>query len=451
LPRRTRFLAVALALWVVSTTPGAAAPKDALQDEQWAFAPETVFDLPAAWNLSQGAGVVVAVVDSGMKLDHPDLAPNVWTNFGEIPGNGVDDDNNGYVDDVHGVDLTTTDANNNALHDGLGHGTHVSGTIAAAANGQGVVGVAYRAKIMTVKVLDDAGAGTTGAVAEGIRYAAANGARIINLSLESTTDDPRMREAVQAAQDANALIVASAGNSGENVDHTPVFPVSIAAANVVGVAATSPQEGLKLPDFSNYGPLTVAVAAPGVDVLSTSKDGGYETKSGTSMAAPHVSGVAALMAAVAPNLPAADLRAQLAQNAVDGNVPVSSGYVDALGSVTAASRGSSYTLTQAPQVQVLSATRRGNVTQAQIALKGAVQNVARVSVKLDRRRVATLSGRRSVLNVRLRGKTGRRVSADALAADGHVLASAGRRVRALKAGKRSVGSGGGVGGSVWAD
>ena len=160
------------------------------------------FDLPGAWALSEGAGVVVAVVDSGMRLDHPDLAPNAWTNFAEVPGNGVDDDANGYVDDVHGVDLTSARTSQD-LHDGLGHGTHVSGTIAAAANGRGVVGVAYRAKLMTVKVLDDAGAGTTGGVAEGIRYAAANGARIINLSLETTFDDPRMRAAVEAAAAAN--------------------------------------------------------------------------------------------------------------------------------------------------------------------------------------------------------------------------------------------------------
>src|ERR1051325_4036399 len=137
--RRTRFLARGLGLSAIFATPATGAPDDALLDEQWAFAPAAVFDLPAAWDLSQGAGVVVAVVDSGMKLDHPDLAPNVWTNFAEIPDNGVDDDNNGYVDDVHGVDLTTANANNN-LHDGLGHGTHVSGTIAAAANGRGVVG-----------------------------------------------------------------------------------------------------------------------------------------------------------------------------------------------------------------------------------------------------------------------------------------------------------------------
>ena len=454
MPRRTQFLATVLGLLVVAVTPAQGAPNDALQDEQWAFSPQTVFDLPAAWQLSQGAGVVVAVVDSGMRMDHPDLAPNAWTNFGEIPGNGVDDDHNGYVDDVHGVDLTTTEADNNNLHDGFGHGTHVSGTIAAAANSRGVVGVAFRARLMTVKVLDDQGAGMTGAVAEGIRYAAANGARIINLSLESATDDPRMRDAIQAAADANALVVASAGNSGYNVDQTPVFPVSIASSNLVGVAATEPDEGRTLPDFSNYGRLTIPVAAPGVDVLSTSKDGGYETKSGTSMAAPHVAGVAALMAAVAPNLPAADLRALLLQNAARGTVPVSNGYVDALGSVLAASKGSSYQLAQPAQARVLSATRTGKgkkaVTRAQIALTGASQNVAKLVVKLDGRNAATLRGGRSTLSVRMRGRTGRTLAVTALAADGRTLATASAKVKALKPGKRNVRSGGGVGGSVWA-
>jgi ABC-type phosphate transport system substrate-binding protein len=280
----------------LAACPAAGAPSDALQGEQWAVAPDTVFDLPGAWALSEGAGVVVAVVDSGMRLDHPDLAPNAWTNFAEVPGNGADDDGNGYVDDVHGVDLTTERASQE-LHDGYGHGTHVSGTIAAAANGRGVVGVAFRAKLMTVKVLDDQGGGTTGAVAEGIRYAAANGARIINLSIESNTDDPRVRAAVEVAAAANVLVICSAGNSGENVDSTPVLPVSIPEANLVGVAATEPADGRALPDFSNFGRLTVPVAAPGVAVLSTSKDGTYEVKSGTSMAAPHVTGVAALMAA----------------------------------------------------------------------------------------------------------------------------------------------------------
>lgn len=430
-------------------TTANAAPTDELQGEQWAVAPDTVFDLPGAWELSAGAGVVVAVVDSGTRLEHPDLAPNTWTNFAEVPGNGVDDDSNGYVDDVHGVDLTSRGAAQD-LHDGFGHGTHVAGTIAAAANGRGVVGVAYRAKIMTVKVLADDGSGTTGAVAEGIRYAAANGARIINLSLEGDVDDPRMRSAVEAAAAANALLICSAGNSGLDVDRKPVYPVAIPAPNVVGVAATEPDEGRDLPDFTNYGRLTVPVAAPGVNVISTSRTGGYEVKSGTSMAAPHVAGVAALMASVAPNLPAAELRALLLQHAARGNVPVSAGYVDALGAVLGASEATSYDLSQPPAVRVLSATRKGRTTQAQLAVLGSASSVARVSVRLDGRRVATLRGGRSVLTVRLRNRVGKRLTIDALARDGRRLATASAKVRQLRAGKRGVGRGGGVGGAVWA-
>jgi subtilisin family serine protease len=434
---------------VAAAAPAAGAPNDTLQHEQWAFSTDTVFDLPAAWNLSQGAGVVVAVVDSGIKLDHPDLAPNIWTNTAERPGNGIDDDANGYVDDVHGVDLTAPGANNR-LHDGFGHGTHVAGTIAAAANGSGVVGVAYRAQLMTVKVLTDSGGGTTGTLAEGIRYAAANGARIINLSVETNTDDPALRAAVRAAEAADALIVASAGNTGTDIDHAPLYPVSIAAANVVGVAATA-TDGTTLPDFSNYGRLTVPVAAPGVDVLSTSKDGGFEVKSGTSMAAPHVAGVAALMAALAPNLPPGDLRALLLQNATRADAPVGSGYVDALGSVRGASTASSYELTQPPQLRVLSATRRGHILRTQIAVNGASQTVARVALKLGGHRAASLRGGTRTLIVRLRTRfTYKRLDIEARGANGHVLARASAPIRALRARSHPTGSGGNVG-AVWAD
>jgi subtilisin family serine protease len=386
-----------------------------------------------------------------MKLDHPDLAPNVWTNFGEIPGNGVDDDHNGYIDDVHGIDLTSNSRGQN-LSDGFGHGTHVSGTIAAAANGRGVVGVAFKAKLMVVRVLGNDGGGSTGAVAEGIRYAAANGARIINLSLETDVDDPRMRTAVAAAAAANTLVVASAGNSGLNVDSHPTFPASIAAPNVVGVAATGPTAGRTLADFSNYGRLTIPVAAPGVDVISTSRTGGYEYKSGTSMAAPHVSGVAALMAAVAPELTAAELRAILLQHASRSGLPIGAGYVDAQGAVLAAASASSFQQGQPPQARVLQATRSGRTTRAQIALLGATAAVSRVQVKLDGRKVAQLTGGRSPLTVRLRGRVGRRLSVTALAADGHAIASASARVRKLRSGKRGVSQGGGIGtsGRAWA-
>ena len=189
------------------------------------------------------------------------------------------------------------------------------------------------------------------------------------------------------------------------------------------------------------------VGAPGVEVFSTSTSGGYEVKSGTSMAAPHVAGVAALMAAVAPDLSAADLRALLLQHAVRSSAPVSAGMVDALGSVLAASTASTRSLGQPPQLRVLSATREGRVTQAQIAVLGALGGVDRIVVKLDGRRVATLRGGRSVMTVRLRRRGGRRMAVEALAADGRALTTASARVRAVRAGKHGVGSGGRIGGA----
>ena len=254
-----------------------------------------MLDLPGAWQLADGAGVTVAIIDSGARLEHPDLAPNIWTNFDEVPDNDVDDDNNGYVDDVHGVDLSSSRPGQN-LSDGWGHGTHVAGIVGAARNSRGVVGVAPRAKLMIVRVLDDKGAGTTGGVAEGIRYAAANGARVINLSLSGPERDPRLVAAVQAANAANVLLVTSAGNDGVDIDSKPAYPAALPASNLLAVASTDPDSGRDISKFSNYGRLAVQVAAPGAEILSTASDGSYVLKSGTSMAAPIVAGVAALAA-----------------------------------------------------------------------------------------------------------------------------------------------------------
>jgi subtilisin family serine protease len=386
----------------------------------------------------------VAVIDSGARLEHPDLAPNVWVNFDEVPGNRVDDDANGYVDDVHGVDLTTS-AGRQDLSDGNGHGTHVSGIIAGAANGRGVVGVAFRARLMIVKVLDARGAGTTGAVAEGIRYAAANGARIINLSLGGPTRDPRLVEAVKAAEAANVLLVCSAGNLGNNVDDTPSYPVALAAGNIVGVAATEPQSGRSLGSFSNFGRNTIGLAAPGVDVLSSANDGGYELKSGTSMAAPHAAGVAALMAAMRPDMSAAELRAQLLQNAGRSSLPVSGGYLDALSSVVKVASASTYRLGQPPLVRVLSAQRKGSQTVVQVAALGDTRQVSRYRLSLDRRRAAELRKGSSPFTVRLRGRAGRKLRVDAVDAGGKVIASGTRAVRGVRKGKRGVRRGSGVG------
>ena len=407
----TVFLATAA---VGLAMPQASSPAgDPRSSEQWAIAPDSVLNLPPAWQLSRGAGVVVAVVDSGAKLDHTDLAPNIWTNFDETPGNRVDDDRNGYVDDVHGVDFSTS-ASGNDLSDGWGHGTHVAGIIAAAQNGRGVVGVAPRARLMILKVLDAKGAGTTNGVSEAIRYAAANGARVINLSLSGPKDDPGLRSAVAAAAAANVLIVTSAGNDHVDVDRKPNYPASIAAPNLVAVAGTSPQVGRSLGDYSNFGKRTIALAAPGTEILSSTADGGWDMKSGTSMAAPMVSGVAALMAAVRSDLSAADLRAQLIQNASRASLPVGSGYVDALGAVSAVSGATSYDVGQRPALRVLRATgaKRGRTVTytVQAGVSGATGAVASYRITAGRQRLGVLRPRGSPFGVRAK-RRGRMVEA----------------------------------------
>jgi subtilisin family serine protease len=416
---------------------------DSRQGEQWAVGSSSTLDLPGAWQLSQGAGVTVAVVDSGTRLDHPDLAPNVWTNFAEVPANGVDDDHNGFVDDVHGVDLTTT-ASGQDISDGNGHGTHVAGIIAAAANGRGVVGVAPRARIMTVKVLDAQGAGTTGAVADGIRYAVANGARVINLSLKSEAPDPRVGEAIAAALTTGALVVVAAGNDGTDIDRTPSYPASVPAPNLLAVAATAPAEGRGLAGFSNYGVLSVQLAAPGQEILSTAHDGGYVVESGTSMAAPMTSGVAALMASANPRIGGVELRSLLLQSATRSQLPVAAGYVDALRAVLAASTAIGYDASQPPRLRILQATSKGARTTIQVAALGSATAIRRYVVTLDGKRAARLAARASPFTVALR-RNGRRVGVRALDASGRTLASAALRVRALRSGKRGAQTGGRVG------
>ena len=268
--------------------------------------PDADVDAPEAWNLTTGdPNVVVAVIDTGVAYDHPDLAANIWVNTGEIPGNGVDDDSNGYVDDVYGYDFSNNDSN---PYDDHGHGTHVAGTIAAVGNnGVGIAGVTWRARIMAVKFLGATGSGSTDGAINAILYAASNGAKVMNNSWGGGGFSQALLDAIQTADQAGALFIAAAGNSGSNNDLIPHYPSSYEAANVIAVAATDHSD-LKA-YFSSYGATSVDLGAPGVSIFSTvpvvgdiccSNVTGYGNLSGTSMATPHVSGAAALLLARFP-------------------------------------------------------------------------------------------------------------------------------------------------------
>lgn len=262
-------------------------PSDPKVRDQWGLAD---IEAPRAWDRAPSArGVVVAVVDSGVFLSHPDLASAVWTNEGEVPDNGLDDDDNGFVDDVHGWDFVEQDADPSpgGTDPYSSHGTHVAGIIGAVSdNGRGVSGVAPGVLVMPVRVM----AGRSGRsdwIADGIDYAVANGARVVNLSLGGSYSR-LIDEAIARAWRAGVVVVAAAGNEGAG---EASFPASSQVPGVLGVAATDRHD--ELANFSNFGP-GVDLTAPGVDILSTFGPRSYKPMSGTSMAAPHVSGALAL-------------------------------------------------------------------------------------------------------------------------------------------------------------
>lgn len=261
--------------------------------------PDADVDGAEARTAATGAGVVVAVVDSGVDFGHPDLAPNRWRNSDEVCDNGLDDDANGFVDDCHGWDFAYDD--NTPWNPGAhAHGTHVAGIIGAAENGDGVVGIAPEVQLMDLNVGAITPSGqpgiTTTAVARAIRYAADNGADIINLSLGTPPGSPRqgslpVEQAIAHAESRGVLVVAAAGNDGTNLDLAPGWPASYEFSNMITVGASTPTDSRA--GFSNYGAV-VDVFAPGVLILSSMPNGELSFMSGTSQATPVVVGTAAL-------------------------------------------------------------------------------------------------------------------------------------------------------------
>ena len=271
-------------------------------------------DAPAAWLTTTGSrGVVIAVIDTGVDYTHRDLAANAWRNAGEIAGDGIDNDGNGYVDDVFGWDFVNRDAD---PMDDNGHGTHVAGTIGAVGNnGTGVVGVNWQVSIMALKFLSGSGSGSTSGAIGALNYATRM-KRDFGVNVVATNNSwggggfsTTLREAIAGGGRAGILFVAAAGNDGTNNDSTPHYPSNYTDDALISVAATDRSN--RLASFSNFGATSVDVAAPGAGIVSTLPGNRSGSFSGTSMATPHVAGVVGLMAAANPAATAAEIRTAL--------------------------------------------------------------------------------------------------------------------------------------------
>ena len=280
-----------------------AVPNDPLYAQQWAL---PKIGAPAAWDVTTGSGAVpIAIIDSGLDLAHPEFAGRLWTNPGEVAGNGVDDDGNGKVDDVHGWDFVAASGN---LTDDNGHGTQVAGVLGAKANnGAGIAGVCWSCPLLPITVMREAGVVNYSDIALGVAYAIERGARVINLSLGGYADATTLRTAVEAAA-TTAVLVAGAGNDGRT---EPLYPA--AYPEVLAVAATDSADARAA--FSNHGEW-VDLAAPGVDIQTTfAGANGYGAESGTSLSSALVAGTAGLVLSAHPDWSPTQVRAQLLHTA----------------------------------------------------------------------------------------------------------------------------------------
>ncbi|MBW4514494.1 MAG: S8 family serine peptidase [Timaviella obliquedivisa GSE-PSE-MK23-08B] len=289
-----------------------------------------LINAPAVWAQGHtGQGIIVAVLDTGVNYNHPDLASNIWVNAREVANNGIDDDGNGFTDDTRGWSFVDTDTNDPMDFDGsdnIGHGTHVAGTIAALNNNFGTTGVAPNAKIMPIRVIgggDDLLTERFDAnLAAGIRYAVNNGARVLNISLGNDPGDAPLvqtRLALKYARQLGAIAVMASGNERLEGATSPIDPASYAVQGL-GIAVGAVDRKRALADFSNPAgnrPLNFVVA-PGVGIRSTTLEEKYTVFSGTSMATPHVAGIVALMLSANPSLTATQVEKILTTTTTGG-------------------------------------------------------------------------------------------------------------------------------------
>lgn len=279
--------------------------------DQWSLQSISAYQ---AWKYGTGSkDVVVAIIDSGIDLTHQDLIDNLWTNPGEIDGDGIDNEGNGYVDDIHGWNFNN---NTNNVQDNYGHGTHIAGIIGAeGGNGLGVAGINWNVSLMALKFMDDKGVGDTGGAVRAMDYISmmknTYGVNVVvaNASWGGLTGFSNMLYgAINRLNDAGVVLTVAAGNSGSDNDITLRYPSCYDSNNIISVGALSKYDGVSLVGFSNYGASTVDLAAPGSVVLSTIPWNNYGYMSGTSMAAPMVAGAVALLKSIKPSLTVSEVK-----------------------------------------------------------------------------------------------------------------------------------------------
>lgn len=309
-----------------------------------------------AWDTFTGSStLVVAIIDDGTSRTHPDLAANIWSNPGEISGDGIDNEGNGYVDDTWGYDFYQRDNDPS----GTGHGTHTAGTVGAVGNnGVGVAGVMWSCKLMALRFLGPNGGVTSDAILS-VQYANGKRVRVSNNSWGGGGFSQALYDAINAGKAANHLFVAASGNSGINSDTSPAYPGAYNLDNIINVAATDNNDGRA--SFSNYGATSVDIGAPGVNILSTYGTNGYSYLNGTSMACPHVAGAVALVTAANPTLTYAQVRSRILSTArpvasLSGRC-VTGGVVDIAAAIAGGGGGGTNT---APTVVISSPTSGGS-------------------------------------------------------------------------------------------